>query len=230
MSMTIHVCGEPLGFRAEDFAPTTAEPFDAVVYLGEQAGNEHVEDPGRTVVLVELDRTCLGVFTGEASGEEGDNRVGFSRYRVGSDWRGLVELVVQARTASGAVAEARRIFAELGYETAVCADVPGRILDRMLRPYLNDALRGLDEGLASAQDLDTTVRLGLGYPEGPIALLQRTGLADHHAVTEELWRRLGEPGFVSARRARVAAERLAHGDPGGEANPPGANDDDPCPG
>jgi len=62
----------------------------------------------------------------------------------------------------------------------------------------------LDEGLASAQDLDTTLRLGLGYPEGPIALLQRTGLHHHYRVTQALFEMLGQEAYAPARRARVA--------------------------
>ncbi|KAG1249477.1 hypothetical protein G6F68_013310 [Rhizopus microsporus] len=71
-------------------------------------------------------------------------------------------------------------FAAAGVDGAVCNDFPGRILNRLVRPYYNAALRRLDEGLASADDMDTTLRLGLGYPEGPIALLGRTGLHHHY--------------------------------------------------
>ena len=66
---------------------------------------------------------------------------------------------------------------------------------------------GLDEGLATADDLDTTLRLGLGYPEGPIALLERTGLAHHGDVTQALYEAYGEAAYAPARRARVARAR-----------------------
>lgn len=76
-----------------------------------------------------------------------------------------------------------------------------------MRRYYNAALRRLDEGLATADDLDTTLRLGLGYPEGPIALLERTGLAHHFDVTHALFEAYGEPPYAPARRARVAKQR-----------------------
>ena len=90
---------------------------------------------------------------------------------------------------------------------AVCGDFPGRIIDRLIRPYLNAALRRLDERLASAADMDKTLCLGLGYPEGPISLLERTGLAEHHDVTLDLYRALGQEPYAPARRAQVAKAR-----------------------
>ena len=53
-----------------------------------------------------------------------------------------------------------RTFFSAGLVVAVCNDFPGRIVDRLVRPYYNAALRRLDEGLASASDMDTTLRLG----------------------------------------------------------------------
>jgi 3-hydroxybutyryl-CoA dehydrogenase len=80
--------------------------------------------------------------------------------------------------------------------------------DRLIRPYFNAALRRLDEGLASAEDMDTTLRLGLGYPEGPISLLERTGLAHHFDVTQPLYEQFGDAAYAPARRARVAKLRV----------------------
>ncbi|MNR45200.1 3-hydroxyadipyl-CoA dehydrogenase [compost metagenome] len=99
------------------------------------------------------------------------------------------------------------VFQAAGLVVAVCHDFPGRIVDRLIRPYFNAALRRLDEKLASADDLDKTLCLGLGYPEGPISLLERTGLAHHFRVTQALHEALGQEPYAPARRARVAAER-----------------------
>jgi 3-hydroxybutyryl-CoA dehydrogenase len=52
-----------------------------------------------------------------------------------------------------------------GLKVAVCGDFPGRIVHRLVRPYLNAALRRLDEQLASAEDVDEMLCRGLGYPE-----------------------------------------------------------------
>jgi 3-hydroxybutyryl-CoA dehydrogenase len=209
MTVEFHLCGETFGLSApETMSRALEDAHDAVVYLGTRAVAEHRPHPDRRVVLVELANSPLGVATGEHAGVEGDNRVGLARFRLGSEWRDLVELVIQPGTDAGAVLAARRLVEDgMGMKTAVCRDRPGRILDRLVRPYYNAALRGLDEELATAGDLDKTVRLGLGYPEGPVELLERTGLADHFRVSRQLWEQLGEPGYLPARRAQVAWAR-----------------------
>lgn len=159
-------------------------------------------------VLIELGTECLGTHTGELRGEEGSNVIGFARFRLGdSQPSDLVELVRQPRTAQPAIDAARGVFAQHGLKVALCGDFAGRILDRLLRPYYNAALRRLDEGLASASDMDTTLKLGLGYPEGPIELLERTGLAHHYDVTRTLFEVYGDAAYAPARRARVAKLR-----------------------
>ena len=159
-------------------------------------------------VAIELGTECLGVHTGESAGTEGSNVVGFARFRLGkADPSPLVELVRQPNTRDAAIAAARAAFEAAGLKVALCGDFPGRIVDRLIRPYLNAALRRLDEKLASAADMDKTLCLGLGYPEGPISLLERTGLAEHHDVTLALYQALGQEAYAPARRAQVAKAR-----------------------
>jgi 3-hydroxybutyryl-CoA dehydrogenase len=184
---------------------------EVVVILGENAAKSLQTLAGResrVAVLIELGTECLGAHTGEARGAEGSNVLGFARFRIGSaDPTDLVEVARQPRTREAALAAAKEIFESAGLKVAVCGDFDGRIIDRLVRPYYNAALRRLDEGLASADDLDTTLRLGLGYPEGPISLLERTGLEHHYDVTRALYEALGDPAYAPARRARVAKQR-----------------------
>jgi 3-hydroxybutyryl-CoA dehydrogenase len=184
---------------------------EVVVILGAEAGKSFRElraAATKTAVLIELDGECLGVHTGESRGEEGGNVLGFARFRLGAaEPTNLVELVRQPRTTDAAIAAAKAIFEGAGLQVAVCGDFAGRIIDRLVRPYYNAALTRLDEGLATADDLDTTLKLGLGYPEGPIALLERTGLEYHCQVTQDLFDAYGDAAYAPARRARVAYER-----------------------
>ena len=186
---------------------------EVVIVIGNRT-EEALERLGDTskyaALVIELPGECLGVHTGEALGEEGSNRLGFARFRLGDDpASALIELVRQPATPQAAIDAARSVFVSAGFEVAVCRDVPGRIVDRLVRPYYNAALRRLDEGLASAADLDTTLKLGLGYPEGPIGLLERTGLHRHHDVTQALYEAYGDPAYAPARRAQVAKRRAA---------------------
>jgi 3-hydroxybutyryl-CoA dehydrogenase len=185
---------------------------DVVVIIGAGAGAAFRDDwrgrADKAAIIVELGTECLGVHTGESRGQEGSNVLGFARFRLGEARpSNLVELVRQPNTLPEAIAAAKAVFEEAGLKVAVCRDFPGRIVDRLVRPYYNAALRRLDEGLATAEHMDTTLRLGLGYPEGPIELLERTGLAAHFVVTQALYEALGDPDYAPARRARVAKAR-----------------------
>lgn len=183
------------------------------VFVGSGAGaafREAGELAASRFVAIELGTECLGEHAGESRGREGSNVVGFARFRLGTaEPSALVELVRQPGTQDTAIQAARAAFEGAGLKVAVCGDFPGRIVDRLIRPYLNAALRRLDERLASADDLDKTLCLGLGYPEGPISLLERTGLAEHHDVTLALYRALGQEPYAPARRAQVAKARAS---------------------
>lgn len=209
MRVTVISSGESRSFPASHALLEASVPDgDIVLLIGADAGRALADLPAReskTAVLVELGTECLGVHTGEGNGDEGSNVLGFARFRLGDAApTNLIELVRQPRSDPGAIAAARQAFETAGLAVAVCNDFPGRIVDRLIRPYLNAVLRRLDEGLASADDMDTTLRLGLGYPEGPVALLQRTGLAQHHDITQALHAMLGEAAYAPARRAKVA--------------------------
>jgi 3-hydroxybutyryl-CoA dehydrogenase len=141
-------------------------------------------------------------------GLEGSNAVGFARYRNGNDAPSrLIELVRQPNTNPLALAAARAVFEGAGFDVVVCIDQPGRIVDRLVRPKYNDALRFLDEGLASAQDLDKTCCMGLGYPDGPIERVTRGSLARHYDLTKAIYDMTGLPGYAPVRRAVVAKTR-----------------------
>ena len=193
------------------FIAGAAETGEVVIIVGANAGAAFAKlgDRGQKIaILVELGAECLGAHTGEARGEEGSNVLGFARFRLGDgDPSKLVELVRQPRTSERAIAAARQVFEGTGLQVAVCGDFAGRIIDRLVRPYYNAALTRLDEGLATAADMDTTLKLGLGYPEGPIELLDRTGLAHHFDVTRALFEAYGDAAYAPARRARVAKQR-----------------------
>nr|WP_315598459.1 3-hydroxyacyl-CoA dehydrogenase family protein [uncultured Cupriavidus sp.] len=204
--------GESRSFpTSHPFLEQASRDAEGIVYLGSDAGLSYAAAEGhsqRVFVAIELGTECLGTHTGECRGQEGSNVVGFARFRLGdADPSPLVELVRQPNTQPAAIAAAKAAFEAAGLVVAICNDFPGRIVDRLIRPYFNAALRRLDEKLASADDLDKTLCLGLGYPEGPISLLERTGLAHHFRVTEALHEALGQEPYAPARRARVAAER-----------------------
>lgn len=200
--------GPSRSFPAGDpFLAGASDDADILVLLG-GSGDHPLDDTARTAILVELDTECLGIHTGEASGREGSNVLGFARYRNGNDApTNLIELVRQPASDPAAIEAATVLFEAKGFEVVTCADQPGRIIDRLVRPKYNAALRFLDEGLASAEAMDMTCRMGLGYPDGPVERVERGGLARHHDVSKAIFEMTGQAAYSPARRAVVARAR-----------------------
>jgi 3-hydroxybutyryl-CoA dehydrogenase len=212
MAYRIVTSGESRSFGKSDaLIAGASHEGEVVIIVGNGVADGLSQLHGReryAAVVVELAAECLGLYTGESGGTEGSNVLGFSRFRLGEAApSNLIELVRQPRTPDAAIAAAKTAFESAGLKVAVCGDFAGRIVERLVRPYYNAALRRLDEGLASAEDMDTTLKLGLGYPEGPIALLERTGLAHHYDAAQALFAAYGDPAYAPARRARVAKQR-----------------------
>ncbi len=210
IAYSIETAGASRSFAQGDaFLSGASAGAGVVVRLGAfHSPGTHAADDAKTAILLELDIECLGVHTGEQAGEEGSNIVGFARYRNGDDAPSqLIEVVRQPKTRLSSVQAARQVFEAAGFTVVVCSDQAGRIVDRLVRPKYNAALRFLDEGLANAKDMDLTCRLGLGYADGPIERVERGGLARHCEITQALFEIYGTPGFAPARRAVVAHRR-----------------------
>jgi 3-hydroxybutyryl-CoA dehydrogenase len=207
MAIEIVIAGESRSFPN---GATDIVSASGTLVLGAEAGiaYRNLKSDDDAFVAIELGTECLANHVGLDADDAHSATVGFARFRMGdAEPTKLIELVRMPWTRPEAVAAARAAFESASFTVAVCEDFPGRIVNRLIRPYLNAVLRRYDEGLASAADLDATLRMGLGYPEGPLALLDRTGLADHHDVTEALYRQLGDDSFTPARRAQIAHAR-----------------------
>ncbi len=108
----------------------------------------------------------------------------------------LVEIVRTELVAEEVVQAARAFVERIGKEPIVCGDSPGFVVNRILIPVLNDAVRVLDEGTASAEDVDRAMRLGTSWPIGPLALIDLIGLDVHVHASEALWEAYRDPRFA----------------------------------
>jgi 3-hydroxybutyryl-CoA dehydrogenase len=88
----------------------------------------------------------------------------------------LVELIRSPETGDEAVATVRALAGELGKQVIVSADRPGFIVNRILMPFLIEAMRALEQGVGTAEDIDTGARIGLNHPMGPLELADFIGL------------------------------------------------------
>lgn len=96
----------------------------------------------------------------------------------------LIEIVRGEETSDATVAKAQELARDLGKETIVVQkDTPGFVVNRVLMPLFIEAMRMLEEGVATAEDIDKGVRLGLNHPMGPLTLADFTGLdVDLHVM------------------------------------------------
>jgi 3-hydroxybutyryl-CoA dehydrogenase len=120
----------------------------------------------------------------------------------------LVE-VVRPITASDATVAAAKALAEACGKTPVeVKDQAGFIVNALLFPYLNNAVRLLENGVASRDDIDTAMKGGCGFPMGPFALLDLVGLDTSLAILDALYGEFRDPNYaaVPLLRRMVAAE------------------------
>ena len=111
----------------------------------------------------------------------------------------MVEVVRSDLSGKDSVERARAFCESLGKSVVVVKDSPGFIINRLLAPYLLEAVRLLEQGLASRDDIDTCMKLGAGYPVGPLRLLDLVGLDEFHDLASSLRRLLDDPKFEPPR-------------------------------
>lgn len=110
----------------------------------------------------------------------------------------LVEIIRGAQTDDATYAATRALAEKMGKTTVLSKDMPGFIVNRILIPMINEACFALQEGLASAEDIDTAMKLGTNVPMGPLTLADFIGLDTCLSIAEVLHRGLGEDKYRPA--------------------------------
>ena len=109
---------------------------------------------------------------------------------------GLIELVRAISTSDDTMAFGRAYGVVLGKTTVESRDRAGFIVNALLIPYLNGAIRMLEDGFATREDIDTAVHLGLNHPMGPLRLIDLIGLDTHLFIANVLFEEFKEPAFA----------------------------------
>ena len=110
----------------------------------------------------------------------------------------LVEIIRGAQTSDATYAATRALAEKMGKTTVLSKDMPGFIVNRILIPMLNEACFALQEGLASAEDIDTAMKLGTNVPMGPLTLADFIGLDTCLYIAEVLHKGLGDDKYRPA--------------------------------
>jgi len=109
----------------------------------------------------------------------------------------LVEVVRTILTSDEAFNTAFEFAKSLGKDPVAARDNSGFIVNRLLVPYLLDAIRAFEEGVGSIEDIDKAMQLGCGYPMGPFTLLDFVGLDTTYYITEVMFNEYREKRFAS---------------------------------
>jgi len=122
----------------------------------------------------------------------------------------LVEVVRGRETSDETAAAIVKLAEELGKTPAVANDFPGFVSNRILMPFINEAVWALQEGVAEAEAIDTIAKLGFAHPLGPLALADLIGLDTCVAIMEVLQEGFGDPKYAPCPllREHVQAGRL----------------------
>ena len=108
----------------------------------------------------------------------------------------LVEVVRPAAASRETFDRCLAFARSLGKETVVAKDAPGFIVNLLLVPYLLDAVRALERGVATVTDVDTAMRLGCGYPMGPFTLLDVVGIDTTVRISEIMFSEYQDPRYA----------------------------------
>jgi 3-hydroxybutyryl-CoA dehydrogenase len=123
--------------------------------------------------------------------------VGFASFHPLKD-RKVIELAAGIRSAESGISAAEQFFSSLGKETIRVKDSAGLTFPRILSLIINEAARALEEGVASAEEIDIAMKLGVNYPLGPLRWADQVGLDEVLAVLEGLERETGDDRYRPA--------------------------------
>jgi 3-hydroxybutyryl-CoA dehydrogenase len=143
--------------------------------------------------------SCLGHATTDLASrlKRPERMVGFATFYPLMD-RHIIELAAGLRSSEGSMSAAEQFFESLGKETVRVKDAPGLTFPRIVSLIINEAARALEEGVASAEEIDVAMRLGVNYPRGPLRWADQIGLDEVLAVLEGLRRETGDDRYRPA--------------------------------
>jgi len=110
----------------------------------------------------------------------------------------LVELISALQTSQDTLDRARSFAIACGKEVTVSKDVPGFVSNALLMPFLNEAIMHLEKGIATREDIDTTLKLGMAHPMGPLQLADFIGLDTCLAIQKTLYQGTGDSKYRPA--------------------------------
>jgi 3-hydroxybutyryl-CoA dehydrogenase len=146
--------------------------------------------------ILATNTSCLSIIDMAVVTKRPDKVVGLHFFNPAPVMR-LLEIVKTIATSDEVVEISKKFGQSLGKTTVIAQDKPGFIVNRVWIPYVLHAIRLYEDGIASREDIDNALMLGLNYPMGPLTLGDLTGLDVVKFVADALYEQLKDPRYVS---------------------------------
>ncbi len=128
----------------------------------------------------------------------------------------VVEVVKCVHTSAETIAKVKKFISNIGKTPVEVYEYPGFVTTRAIVPLLNEAMHILLEGVATAKDIDTAMKLGYNFQMGPLEMADSMGLDEVLAWMETLWKTLGEPRYRACPILRKLVREMKLGKKSGE--------------
>jgi 3-hydroxybutyryl-CoA dehydrogenase len=109
----------------------------------------------------------------------------------------LVEIVKTITTSSETIAAGKQFGEKCGKKVVIAQDSPGFIVNRLMIPFILNAIYMMDSGIATKEDIDAGINLGLNHPMGPLALADLIGLDTVYFIANAMYAELKDPQFIA---------------------------------
>jgi 3-hydroxybutyryl-CoA dehydrogenase len=117
----------------------------------------------------------------------------------------LVEVVKTIASSDDAVASSKKFCESVGKTVVIAKDAPGFIVNRLMTPFINNAVRMLENGVAGREDIDTAINLGLNHPMGPLSLVDLIGIDTFIFFADAQYEAFKDPQFAPPTLLRKMA-------------------------
>ena len=146
--------------------------------------------------ILATNTSCLSIIDMATATKRLDKVVGLHFFNPAPVMK-LLEIVKTIATSDEVVAISKKFGESLGKTTVIAQDAPGFIVNRLWIPFLLHSIRLYEDGVASREDLDNAISLGLNYPMGPLTLSDMVGIDVVKFVSDALYEQLKDPRYIT---------------------------------
>lgn len=145
--------------------------------------------------ILATNTSCLSIIDMAIVTKRPDKVVGLHFFNPAPVMK-LLEIVRTIATSDETMAASKALGEKLGKTTVVAKDAPGFIVNRLWIPFMLHSIRLYEEGVASREDIDNAIQLGLNYPMGPLTLSDMVGIDVVKFVSDALYEQLKDPRYI----------------------------------